>query len=140
MSDENEPDAFRRGGDAAQRIDKWLWCARIVKSRSLGAELAMAGAMRLTRGRTTRRIEKASIEIKAGDRLSFILGARLRILEVVSCAARRGPANEARTLYVDHSPPVEKVAVPRPVAERAKGAGRPSKKDRRAIDRLTGGD
>jgi len=120
---------------AAQRIDKWLWCARIFKSRTLAAEFAGGGGVRLTRAGMTARVEKASAMVRPGDRMAFLLGDRMRVLEVKACAVRRGPAAEARLLYDDLSPP--KSAAPN-AGDRAKGLGRPTKKERRAIDRLTG--
>ncbi|MGF1545475.1 MAG: RNA-binding S4 domain-containing protein [Parvularculaceae bacterium] len=123
-------------GDAAQRIDKWLWCARFFKTRSLAAKFVVEGGVRVTRGGDTTRIGKPSFLVRPRDAVSFAVGARLFVVEVERCASRRGPAPEARTLYVDRSPPAE----PRPAARRppssgrAPGAGRPTKKDRRALD------
>lgn len=91
--------------DAAQRIDKWLWCARLVKTRALGQALAEKGKIRLTRNGAVRRIEKAHFELRPGDRLTFMMGERLRVVDVLGCAVRRGPASEARMLYLDHDPP-----------------------------------
>lgn len=123
------------GAPPAERIDKWLWQARIFKTRSLAAKAVNDGSVRLTREGNTTRVEKASANVKPGDRLAFLLGNRLRVLEVLACGARRGPAAEARLLYADHSPPKE--AVEPPIAPRDKGAGRPTKRDRRDIDRFS---
>jgi ribosome-associated heat shock protein Hsp15 len=87
--------------DDAQRIDKWLWCARLVKTRALAAALAAKGKIRLTRNGAVMRIEKAHFELRPGDRLSFMTGNRLCILDVLALAGRRGPASEAQTLYRD---------------------------------------
>jgi ribosome-associated heat shock protein Hsp15 len=125
-----------QAADAApgsQRIDKWLWCARLFKTRTLATKVVMSGGVRLTRHGATARIGKASALVRAGDQLAFMCGARLRILEIQACAERRGPAAQARLLYTDHSP---KAASPPKAAARETGAGRPTKKDRRAIDRL----
>lgn len=89
----------------SQRIDKWLWCARIYKTRALAAKAAASGAVRLTRGAATSRVEKASVLVRPGDRLAFLAGGRLRILEIEAIASRRGPAAEARQLYRDRSAP-----------------------------------
>ena len=123
-------------GDApeAQRIDKWLWCARMVKTRSLGTKLAAAGGVRLTRDGSTQRIEKASALVKPGDSLAFMLGSRMRILEVIACGQRRGPATEAKLLYTDHSPPPAPKAKTAP--SRDAGTGRPTKKDRRTMEKF----
>ncbi|NWG70630.1 MAG: RNA-binding S4 domain-containing protein [Parvularculaceae bacterium] len=87
--------------DAAQRIDKWLWCARLVKTRALGQALAEKGKIRLTRNGAVQRIEKAHFVVRPGDRLSFMIGGRLRVLDVLRCADRRGSASGAGFLYSD---------------------------------------
>jgi ribosome-associated heat shock protein Hsp15 len=119
----------------AQRIDKWLWIARFLKTRTLAGKFAASGAVRLTRDGDTGRIEKASALVRVGDRLTFMTGERLRVIEVNALGARRGPAAEAKLLYTDYSPPPEARA-PAASAARDKGAGRPTKKERRAIDRM----
>ena len=82
------------------RIDVWLWRARFAKTRSLAAALVEKGAIRLThQGRQTR-LDKPSRVVHAGDRLVFALGGRLIDLEVIGMGERRGPAEEARALYV----------------------------------------
>lgn len=120
-----------------QRLDKWLWCARFFKTRSLAAKAASDGNIRLTRNDQTIRISKAAYNIQAEDTLAFTRGERLLIVKILCCATRRGPAIEAQTLYEDLSPPPppkpEKTIKP---FERESGAGRPTKKDRRALDDL----
>ncbi|MEX0645357.1 MAG: RNA-binding S4 domain-containing protein [Parvularculaceae bacterium] len=125
--------ATPRDPATSQRIDKWLWCARLYKTRTLAAKIVASGAVRLSRNGSTSRVEKASALVRAGDRLAFLNGPRLRILEITACADRRGTAADARILYTDHSPTE---APPQRPAERETGAGRPTKKDRRAIDRF----
>jgi ribosome-associated heat shock protein Hsp15 len=88
-------------GSDAQRIDKWLWCARIVKTRALAQKLAEKGAIRLTRAGAVMRIEKAHFEVRSGDRLAFMIGGRMRLLDVLQYGVRRGPASEARLLYAE---------------------------------------
>ena len=78
-----------------QRIDKWLWFARVIKTRTLAADLVTAGKVRLNRTR----VEKPSQIVKAGDVLTIAIGTRVRILEVRAPGTRRGPAPEARLLY-----------------------------------------
>jgi ribosome-associated heat shock protein Hsp15 len=118
-----------------QRLDKWLWFARVVKSRTLAAGLVEDGKVRVNRERTT----KPSQNVRVGDVLTISVGPRIRILEVAAIGSRRGPAAEAQSLYVDRSPPV--IVAPQPLQpagiERPSGAGRPTKRDRRLIDRLT---
>jgi ribosome-associated heat shock protein Hsp15 len=119
---------------AGQRLDKWLWCARFFKGRSLAAELCQSGRLRLS-GRI---ISKAGQTVRPGDVLTFPLGAHIRVVRVLALAERRGPAPEARALYDDLAPilpPADDATAA--VAERERGAGRPTKAQRRAIDRLT---
>ncbi len=122
---------------ARQRIDKWLFFARVVKSRSLAAKLVQAGKVRLNRDK----IEQAAHNVKPGDVLTIILERRILVLKVQQSGVRRGPAEEAHTLYEDLSPPQEpRAADPALLLARDPGAGRPTKRDRRAIDRFEGRD
>ncbi len=132
MSEKGEASA---GAADQLRIDKWLWFARVVKSRTMAAGLVEEGKVRVNRERTT----KPSQTVRVGDVLTISVGARIRILEVAAIGTRRGPASEAQALYVDRSPPPPAPsATPTPISgERAAGAGRPTKRDRRLIGRLT---
>ncbi len=121
----------RRGGQL--RLDKWLWFARVVKSRTLAAGLVEDGKVRLNRERTT----KPSQDVRVGDVLTIAVGPRIRVLEVAALGTRRGPASEAQGLYIDRSPPMRVAPPQAPSGERPSGAGRPTKRDRRHIDRLT---
>jgi ribosome-associated heat shock protein Hsp15 len=129
MADNNPP--------SSQRIDKWLWFTRVIKSRTLAAALVAEGKVRLNK----QRVEKASQAVKPGDVLTIALGAHVRVLEVASPGTRRGPAPEAQTLYKDLTPPR---APPPPdvatAAHRDAGSGRPTKRDRRLTDRLRDGE
>ncbi|HVO04154.1 MAG TPA: RNA-binding S4 domain-containing protein [Candidatus Cybelea sp.] len=118
------------------RVDKWLWYARFARTRSSAAKLVTEARFRVN-GQPT---EKAHHPVRAGDVLTFALGPHIRVIKVVALAERRGGAPEARLLYEDLEPPQ-----PRPsggatpaVATREEGAGRPTKRERRAIDRLQG--
>lgn len=86
-------------GESRQRIDKWLFFARVVKSRSLAAKLAQAGKVRINRDKT----DSAAQTVKAGDVLTIGLERRVLVYRVLDCGTRRGPATEARTLYEDLS-------------------------------------
>lgn len=131
-----------------QRIDQWLWFARIVKSRTLAQALIERGKVRLNRNR----IEKTSQSVKAGDVVTISLGPRVRILQVVAPGVRRGPATEATRLYLELTPApdatktgsqggADAAPVSQPAqAVRPRGEGRPTKRDRRALDRLKGFD
>lgn len=121
--------------DGRQRIDKWLFFSRAVKSRSLAAKLVVAGRIRINRDKAA----QASDLVKAGDVLTLTLERTVRVWKVVAPGSRRGPAEEARTLYEDMTPaPVAKdAAVPTAQgAVRDAGSGRPTKKQRRQTDRL----
>jgi len=116
----------------AQRLDKWLWFARFCKHRPLAAELAEGGRLRVN----GRPVAKASATVRPGDVLTFPLGRYIRVVRVLGLAERRGPAEAAQRLYEDLAPPDPAEALPPQVAARPAGSGRPSKRDRRALDRL----
>jgi ribosome-associated heat shock protein Hsp15 len=120
-----------------QRIDKWLWHARVVRTRSAAAALAVSGHVRVN----GIRVEAASHAVKPGHVLTIALDRRVRILKVVGFAERRGGADAMQVLYDDLSPALAKSAPgPSPAAVREPGGGRPTKQDRRAWARLTGRD
>jgi ribosome-associated heat shock protein Hsp15 len=116
-----------------QRIDKWLWHARVVRTRSAAAALADTGHVRLN----GQRIDAASRVVRAGDVVTVALDRCVRVLKVLGFAERRGAAEDARLLWEDLTPPP---ASPREradntVAAREPGSGRPTKRERRATDR-----
>ena len=122
---------------SSRRIDQWLWFARFFKTRTLASHYVAAGHIRLTRNGGVTRIEKPNTSIMPGDQLAFMLGPHLKIIEIVDKGERRGPAREAQQLYEDLSPPTPpKPERAVPVAGREPGTGRPTKKERRAIDAL----
>ena len=116
------------------RLDKWLWHARFARTRSLAAKLVAEARFRINGNPT----EKAHHAVRPGDVLTFALGPHIRVIKVLGLGLRRGPAPEARLLYEDLDPPQPKPSEPSepPVASREEGAGRPTKRERRAIDRL----
>ncbi len=130
MTDEKQPFSGSR-----QRIDKWLFFARMVKSRSLAQLYVQNGSVRVN----GERVVQPSFGVKAGDRVELFLERRDVVLIVRSSGERRGPFEEARLLYEDLTPPTDetKRLTPLEQALRAPGSGRPTKRDRRAIDRLT---
>jgi ribosome-associated heat shock protein Hsp15 len=95
---------------ASQRLDRWLWCARFVRSRTLAAKLCTGD--RVTVGSIT--VQKAHHPVRVGDRLTLRLRRFERQVEVLALAQRRGPASEARTLYTDIAPPIPLVEVAEP--------------------------
>ncbi len=78
-----------------QRLDKWLWFARVVKTREAAASLVQQGHVRLNRNK----IIKPAHDVKPGDVLTIVLNTRVRVLHVEAIAPRRGPASAARLLY-----------------------------------------
>ena len=77
------------------RIDKWLWHARFYKTRALAQQAAAKGRIR----RNGTRVEKASVEVKVGDVLTVPFGREVRVVRILACGIRRGPAPEAQALY-----------------------------------------
>jgi ribosome-associated heat shock protein Hsp15 len=118
-----------------QRIDKWLWHARVVRTRSAAAALADAGLVRIN----ALRIDSSSRPVRPGDVVTIALDRNVRVLKVKGFAERRGSAEIARGLFDDLTPPLP---LPREstVAVREDGAGRPTKRERRETDRLQGTD
>lgn len=137
MSAGRKPEREGDGADArapAVRLDRWLWAARFFKSRGLAHEACAGGKVDVD-GQAA----KPSRMVRVGARLHVTLGEWRRELVVLALSERRGPASEARALYEDHSPPPppRSLRVPPPVV-RAPGLGRPTKRERRAQDRLRG--
>ena len=118
-----------------QRIDKWLWHARVVRTRSAAAALSDSGLVRIN----GTRIDTSSRPVRPGDVVTIALDRNVRILKVTGFAERRGSADMARVLYEDLTPPPEPPKEP-PAGGRDEGAGRPTKRERREIDRLQGQD
>lgn len=117
--------------DDRQRIDRWLFFTRAVKSRSLAARLVQAARVRVNR----EKVDQPSRPVKTGDVLTITLERRVLVWRVVAPGARRGPAEEARTLYEDITPPPPAAeASDSVVAPRDAGSGRPTKKQRRDLD------
>jgi ribosome-associated heat shock protein Hsp15 len=121
------------------RIDRWLWAARFFKTRSLAADAVGAGKVELNGERA-----KPAKLVQLGDEVSIRLGPYLHVVHVRGLSERRGPASVAATLYEE---------TPESIAERARLAeqlrtapaafvyeekGRPTKRDRREIDRFRG--
>ncbi len=112
-----------------QRIDKWLWHARVVRTRNAAAKLAEGGLVRVN----GTRIDAASRVVRAGDVVTVALD-RVRVLKVAGFSERRGGAPDAALLFEDLQPAA--VMGPGPVASAPPAAGRPDRRDRREILRL----
>lgn len=123
---------------ALQRLDKWLWFARVVKTRTLAASLVLGGKVRVNRVK----IEKPSQTIRPGDVITVTAHSRVRILKVMAAGERRGSATVAQSLYEDLTPPASGPSRddPAPSPRREPGTGRPTKRERRAIEQLTNKD
>lgn len=80
-----------------ERIDKWLWHARVVRTRSAAASLVGSGHVRVNGVR----VKQASHAVRQGDVLTIALDARVRLLKVEAFALRRGDAPSARSLYIE---------------------------------------
>jgi ribosome-associated heat shock protein Hsp15 len=78
-----------------QRLDKWLWCARMMRAREDCAELVGQGFIRVNRQVT----DKAHARVRVGDVLTVPIRGEVRVLRVLALAARRGTADQARLLY-----------------------------------------
>jgi ribosome-associated heat shock protein Hsp15 len=132
MSGGAQPDA---GGAGVQRLDKWLWFVRVVKSRTSAAALVADGKVRVNRERAS----KPSQMLRVGDVVTVAAHARVRVLRVLAIGARRGPPAEARRLYEDLTPETtgksganaeskpsaaEPLTVPEPGQRRTHKAGR----------------
>jgi ribosome-associated heat shock protein Hsp15 len=119
-----------------QRIDKWLWHARVVRTRSQAAALAASGHVRIN----GQRIDAPSRAVRPGDVVTVALDRAVRVLKVVAFAERRGSSDDARTLceMLDPPPGQPAAGAPVPPGLREPGAGRPTKRERRAIERLRG--
>lgn len=115
------------------RIDRWLWAVRLAKTRSVAADLCRGGHVRID-GRSA----KPATPVRVGARVAAQVGRRRREVEVVQLLDKRVGAAVAAGCYVDHSPPPP----PREQAPldlgRAAGSGRPTKRERRALDRFRG--
>ena len=115
------------------RADKWLWFARFFKSRNLAS---MACTKRLIRINGII-LTKSNRLLHVGDVLTFAQGKEIKVIKVASLGVRRGPAREAHSLYEDLSPPPESRKMTQiQSGRRDAGAGRPTKSDRRALERL----
>ncbi|KKB08272.1 RNA-binding protein S4 [Devosia chinhatensis] len=123
-----------------ERLDRFLFFSRAVKSRTLAQKIIESGAIRINSEKT----ERTDHKVGAGDVLTMSLHGRILVWRILDPGTRRGPASEAQGLYEDMSPPMppkgERSAYDAAIAERAPGSGRPTKKQRRETDRLIDGD
>ncbi len=116
-------------GDSV-RVDTWIWSVRLLKTRSQANDACRAGHVRVNGDRV-----KPAHMLRASDEVRIRQAGRERIIIVTRLQRNRVGAPVAAECYVDHSPPVERQPAPL-VPTRDRGAGRPTKRDRRALDRL----
>jgi ribosome-associated heat shock protein Hsp15 len=115
------------------RVDRWLWAVRLYKTRAVATDACKGGHVTVD-GRSA----KPSMPVHVGSRVQAQVGPRLRILEVAEVIEKRVGAPRAAECFVDHSPP------PPPKEEgpldlgHVPGSGRPTKRDRRKLDRFRG--
>lgn len=117
------------------RLDKYLWHARVIKTRTLAQKFIASGVVRVD----GIRVIGSDYRVTPGMVITFTLNDNIKIYRIVALGTRRGPAPEAQALYEDISPampPKQKQFRPAPAAEREPGAGRPTKRERRETDRL----
>jgi ribosome-associated heat shock protein Hsp15 len=119
------------------RVDSWLWAVRLVKTRSAASSLCRAGHVRINGERA-----KPAQHLKAGDEVRFAVEGGLPRIVVVRepGLAKRVGAPIAQTAYEDQTPPPPPREERLALGVRDRGAGRPTKRDRREIERLLGRD
>ena len=116
------------------RIDQWLWSVRLTKTRADAAQACRGGHVKVN-GKTA----KPATAVKLGDRVEARLGQRDRIVDVTAVITKRVGAAIAVDCYDDHSPPPPEREASQPLfGVRDRGAGRPTKRDRRKLDQLRG--
>ena len=116
------------------RIDKWLWAARVFKTRGLAADACDGGKVDVNEQSV-----KPAKHVRPGDLIRITLPqGRRRMLKVVALSERRGSAAVARTLFEDLTPPEPPRVRLAPPPYRPPVAGRPTKRERRTMDRLRG--
>ncbi|MEU2581593.1 RNA-binding S4 domain-containing protein [Streptomyces avermitilis] len=115
------------------RIDSWIWSVRLVKTRSMGAAACRGGHVRVNGERV-----KPAYAVRVGDEVRLRHAGRERILVVKRVIRKRVGAPVAVECYVDNSPPPPPREAVAPIGIRDRGTGRPTKRDRRELERLRG--
>ena len=113
------------------RIDKWLWAVRLFPTRTSAGDACSGGHVRVNGVPS-----KPSTTVRVGDRVTAFAQGRDRILEVAVIIDKRVGASVAVECFVDHSPPPPPPDDMSPMFVRARGTGRPTKRDRRQLDRF----
>ncbi|HET9140272.1 RNA-binding S4 domain-containing protein [Actinophytocola sp.] len=115
------------------RVDRWLWAVRLTKTRPDAAAACRAGHVRIND-----RPAKPATTVAPGDEVRVRVGAVTRVVEVTRVIQKRVGPTDAATCFIDRTPaPPPEAAMP--VARRDRGAGRPTKRERRILDRFRSG-
>jgi ribosome-associated heat shock protein Hsp15 len=121
------------GGVESTRVDRWLWAVRLTKTRSDAAAACRGGHVRVND-----RPAKPATSVSTGDEVRVRVAGATKVVEVARVIQKRVGAVDAATCYLDRTPaPPPEAAMP--VARRDRGAGRPTKRERRVLDRFRGG-
>ncbi|WP_030793396.1 RNA-binding S4 domain-containing protein, partial [Streptomyces sp. NRRL S-920] len=121
-------------GGSSVRVDSWIWSVRLVKTRSMGAAACKGGHVRVNGERV-----KPAYGVRVGDEVRLRQpGGRERIVIVKRAIRKRVGAPVAAEAYVDNSPPPPPREAVAPAGIRDRGTGRPTKRDRREMERLRG--
>ena len=127
----NQEESTRAGHPDTVRIDRFLWAIRVCKTRTDVAELCRAGHVKV--GTTS---VKPAHAVRLGEKITVNLDGQTRIIEPVELIVNRVGAPRAKECYLDHSPaPQTQAREPVPFWREA-SSGRPTKRDRRMLDRL----
>jgi ribosome-associated heat shock protein Hsp15 len=119
--------------DQAGRVDSWIWSVRLARTRSAASAACRAGHVRVNGDRV-----KPAHAVRAGDEVRLRGEGRERVVVVQQVITKRVSAPVAAACYIDNSPPPPPREEAVPVAARDRGAGRPTKRERRSIEKLLG--
>lgn len=119
--------------EGTARVDSWLWAVRLFKTRSLATAACRAGHVRINGERV-----KAAQGVRVGDEVRIRVAGFDRIVAVRKLVVKRVGADAAAECYTDNTPPPPPKSETALLPVRDRGAGRPTKRDRREIERLRG--
>lgn len=115
------------------RVDVWIWSVRLYRTRSIGSAECKAGHVRINGAKA-----KPAQAVKVGDRIEALTEGGMRTVVITRVIRKRVGATVAVQCYDDHTPPPPPKEETPIMPRRDRGAGRPTKRDRRALDRLRG--
>jgi ribosome-associated heat shock protein Hsp15 len=123
----------RVADDQTGRVDSWIWSVRLAKTRSAASVACRAGHVRVNGVRV-----KPAHSVRVGDEVRLRGEGRERVVVIQQLITKRVSASVAAGCYIDNSPPPPPREEAVPVAVRDRGAGRPTKRERRSIEKLLG--